>query len=588
MITFKINGQEIDMRKDVNISLSYDNPIFGFDNIKLSRTQNFKIPKTPTNNKIFGFAGRPDVYGSGMRINYSAVMYYPAGNVDGLLYISDTEKSNYNAVFVFGELTALKAVTEAGNIEDYGDFTGVTTNWGDVPTAEGTGAALTNFGLKPYHVLNLGSLGLKSGWNYMPTAKWQYIMDTCASAFALTIDYTGISDYVSNLGIKVNKYFDNAGGYSTGTVTRIYNAGSTPPENIVIGTSVSTFLTTTYVNPPNSGDVVCLALQLTTGFYGTFQPINNVKRYRISVIRNGVIIREATAYSSGSPLQLNGKFNAGDIIVVDDADLDSGSDELFNKYVNISYTMTIRVRTQPPTEIPYPRNSTIQYPLQTNLPDITLTDMIKTTAYLTGRGIVPNGKDGISFYDYSFTNNGMIVDDKLISIDRVKRGVGNYGQRSFVNFNSGPSVSLITDITQEYIIDNQGIEQEVNLYTIPLSEGGTQSTFGSTTTLTGLVDIIGERDDDGVYTYTFGNDSDTIVYREPGTVNLTRPNFMQNPNLDRIFELSTAIDVKIAMYQYEFMQIKHDTVFRLQNNRWCVYSGRWQKNVASLVLQKIE
>ena len=92
------------------------------DNMQMSRSTEFQLPATPHNNLILGFALDPSSDGGWVRQKKQAELHYSGGKIDGFLFFGKYGKGNYSAIFVYGELEALRTAREKGNLVEYCDF----------------------------------------------------------------------------------------------------------------------------------------------------------------------------------------------------------------------------------------------------------------------------------------------------------------------------------------------------------------------------------------------------------------------------------------------------------------------------------
>ena len=67
MVTIYVNGIRLDSLKETEMAFKWANPLFSFDNLQISRTQEFTLPRTPRNDNILGFAAEVQQYGQMMR-----------------------------------------------------------------------------------------------------------------------------------------------------------------------------------------------------------------------------------------------------------------------------------------------------------------------------------------------------------------------------------------------------------------------------------------------------------------------------------------------------------------------------------------
>src|SRR5574344_308358 len=119
MIRFRIVGSGyVELPADFDFTFNYNNGIFAFDKMQLSRSGEFTIPRTPANDLLLGFSHDPSNDGNYIRKSKPAELHYSGGKIDGYLFIGKfTTGSGYSAVFVYGELAGLKRIQELGTID---------------------------------------------------------------------------------------------------------------------------------------------------------------------------------------------------------------------------------------------------------------------------------------------------------------------------------------------------------------------------------------------------------------------------------------------------------------------------------------
>lgn len=112
------NGVALDMSDSVKFSFDKDNILWAFNDLKCERSQEFKIPATTTNERVFGFAGNPAFDGRGMRKRFEAQLQDGVVVKDGYLYVNQFSKREYSAIFVTGEYVGLQRVRDAGKVSE--------------------------------------------------------------------------------------------------------------------------------------------------------------------------------------------------------------------------------------------------------------------------------------------------------------------------------------------------------------------------------------------------------------------------------------------------------------------------------------
>lgn len=569
----KVEVLDIEKSDVERLSFSYSNLIFGFENIKLSRSQSFQVPRTGNNERIFAFAARPDNYGNGMRQVYSATMRYSAGSEDGELFITGATPMHYQALFVYGELLPLTALKNAGEIANI-----VTQNpsisWNDNTPYVNTSYA-PELGLVRYQVPLVNTLP-RNGWNYMPTASVYSLMTDVLSTIGVTgIDYGVDLDYVRALGIKLNSTNTEEGEIGTYIFSKV-------GINVTITSGADTYLDTT---ARSVGLVAYQVPRFKTDVRANikFEPNDNMARFFVRHVRDGATITRYVSPASPGVVGtiITGKvdFKQGDLLI---AESEAYGENNSNRYVLPIYTASMTVLSeQADSNITYPG----AYYRNANLPDVTALDLLKSVSALIGKPFYLESST-IRFFDFNFGNNYIDITDRIISFKSLKRTIGDLAQKNTIRFNSSDTVDENDRLEFNYNIDNLSLNKEKELFTIPFSEGSSEDWAIYLKRQIVAYDIIEE---DG--TFSFGNDDDILasVYSTiPGFQDayLVRPEFIEIQNYIELFAQSTTYEITTKMYLYEFNNIKHDTQFKVGNNIYIVFSAEWQKNVATLTLVK--
>ena len=119
MMQLICNGVRLDLPSGSGLQFTHDNPLFSFDKLSCERTTQFKLPRTETNDRVFALARVPAYDGVGMRRKFAAQLVAGTLVKDGYLYVGSWSGTEYNAVFVTGELVGLQRLRDLGNIGDY-------------------------------------------------------------------------------------------------------------------------------------------------------------------------------------------------------------------------------------------------------------------------------------------------------------------------------------------------------------------------------------------------------------------------------------------------------------------------------------
>lgn len=102
------NGITLDLYEGTGLQLKKTNPAFAFDAMSAERTTNFKLPATPTNDRVFECAKLPAYEGAGMRKKFDATLIDGLVVMNGFLYVASFDGKDYNAIFVGGLAYDLK------------------------------------------------------------------------------------------------------------------------------------------------------------------------------------------------------------------------------------------------------------------------------------------------------------------------------------------------------------------------------------------------------------------------------------------------------------------------------------------------
>ena len=113
MIYFKVDGVDLDIPKDLDLSFQKKNILFSFDDIELNRSQGFTLPHSKINDAFFQFSFRPDFDDGVIRVSHEATMFYSGGAERGVLSCKSVSPAGYDCVFVYGELQKLKQIKES-------------------------------------------------------------------------------------------------------------------------------------------------------------------------------------------------------------------------------------------------------------------------------------------------------------------------------------------------------------------------------------------------------------------------------------------------------------------------------------------
>jgi hypothetical protein len=191
MIYFKVNGVDLDIPKDLNLSFQKKNILFSFDDIELNRSQSFTLPRSQTNDAIFQFAFRPDFDGAVTRVTHFAEMFYSGGKEEGLLSCSSANDKGYECIFIFGELRNLRKIKEAGKISEYFDIPFYLIEWSDdTAAAPANGAGAYEFLAMLKYKTEAPESAWQNGINVLPSVRLDALIYICCAYLSVGVDIT--------------------------------------------------------------------------------------------------------------------------------------------------------------------------------------------------------------------------------------------------------------------------------------------------------------------------------------------------------------------------------------------------------------
>ena len=598
MIQFRVNDTYLDLPTGFNLSLKYTNSCFAFDKMELNRSQEFSIPATQKNNKLFQFANNPSNNGDFIRRVYVAELYYDGGGVirGELRIIKFDSGSGYNAILTWGELTNLQKLREKGSIKD---------NWGDDTTALQVDDALIIsaylatfpilFQTYPFRFIryqNVAQNPLQTTMNLSPTLSLKYLLDGTSSRLGVNIDYGTFTDQCKSVGIILS-------GNKRDNEKKLFSISGNAKNGYTLTGDYSDYF-------ESAGELTYKWQNSSSEKFVLFWKKQKVK---VFVAKKDIVIKKAN-YVGGNLVTIVGD-NELDWLYPKSEDLNvmakMGSIDLeiprgkkfafismsdwgiYNNFINDwwvnDFDTNINVSD---IQIQFKNENDVEvdtdYPLYQNLPDVTIIDILKTYANLLHCGIDYNVETNtISFFDFNFNKaNAKKLEGKVVSLKSIDRKFSDYAQVNEVLFKSEEYVVSKSKIV--YKIDNQTLPTTKTLYTIPFSDGD--------------IDVNGN---------VLVKDFDLSVNppkktAKQATICLASPTDGQNylkhisklgeyfvlPNtLDSIVMSSTTVVLSIICQPKYFLSIKNTDTFEYRSVYYCCLSATYSNGIAELTLVKI-
>lgn len=591
-----LNGERLDLLSSWQPSMSRKNNAFAFGAMELSRTQSFTLPSTPTNDAAFAVGRDYHNNGTQMRRYHEAWLLGDSASYHGDLYVDDADKTGYRCVFVFGDLAALKALSDVKKI-DY-DTCGVDAQLH--PIRNGISRSL-NYAVATNSTESLGNTFVNRLYTNRTTplsAAYHYPSVKVADLFANVESLYGIRVALPTEAADLAVVLEKLNGQTNAEVAIAktgLNAASVTTNEMIKVSTLHTTITWVFqgsqrtpipfkwfecvqdcevVFPSDFPDDVFLCDgQLVPTFYGGYsfdtranistranfgKPLAGRKVKLTKNDENGNILRYGFFKKGNYQNQGSGSTLA--------QGFSSGSDA--SAY---SYTLTATsTEAFDPTE---ERN----YYLRDNYPAVGYMDLLKTIATISGKWMYMDGGT-IRFADYAVGSWEVKELNKVMSIVGVQRRFADFGQRGVFAYDSASSVT--DKQTASYEVDNETLSAEKSIYKIPFSEGG-----GTNANADSLFVDDFYKDTDGTLKWESDKQHISLIGTD---TNLARTSIADIPALSQLCEKSTAAEATIAMTAYEFSRLREDNTLLIGSSLWVWLAATWSKGTAKISLQKWE
>ena len=572
MMQLLCNGTYLDLYEDAGLQLKQSNPLFVFDNIECERTTNIKLPATPTNDAVLTCARVPAYAGTGMRQRFAAQLI--AGTIvkNGYLYVTSFDGKDYNAVFVTGQMLGLQAIKDAGKIAEVATFNG-TASYGTV-TSQAMRATF------------FASINYKSDAVAKPSLRLRDLLIE-------TFDELGV-DYVLPTEPQYVRYVPaEAKGFTEQVVDMKAQQGSMSPNSYPVCYALQQPAYASIVSKHTAK--VGYEIAGTPTAFGTVEQFKAWQNLQITFPDDwddDLFIGYFESTNTPAEQCLFGLFSFySDRSFDEDGNVEGES--LRGRTVNIprnAYFVIIN-------KSGYVKQSTsgglqkgwvlpdmgCEFTLsggelemgsllraQDNLPDITVTELLKVYAALSGKQLYYTDADGITFDALDFASwNVLDITDKLIKYAEVKRIFADYAQHNLVKFKDEDGAGT-PRIVVDYPINNTNIGSEKVLQEIPYSEGTGDGVDGDRT-IAYIPDGVAALADPAIITATY----------------MMRPLLLKSTGVQALCTASTSIKVQARMTLLEYDAITPKTVLMLDGTRYVWAESQWSKDTATLQLSKI-
>lgn len=570
------NNTVLDLYDDASLQFKHTNPLFAFDKMTCERTTQFKLPCTPTNDRVLLLARIPAYAGAGMRRRFGAQLQAGTLVRDGYLYVSDFDGKDYTAIFVTGELLGLQAIKNAGKLRDLvslSDYVtasaigttpslNVGTLWANVSYKKENSTDLLHpsIELQSLYDALCNALNVQSQSIPAAAAKVRIVAGKLKGVEANGVQFTGGASAMADdqtsfpicYQIDLDKY-DELFTIETAKVLR--RVGDRTPYIYYSG-SVQQYVAKQDVEikfPDDWDDDLFVGYFLDgeTWFQNEFQFLGD---------------RSFTAVygSGGATYTISGESLRGRTIALAQGD----------KFVFISKYDYIFEDSSSGTEQGWmPEDCSCEFSLtskadqegaviylQDNLPDITFVELLKTIAALSGCVLNYTDEDGITFEDLNTSAYDVDILSAIIKRGEVLRTFSDYAQRNLVLFNDDAN-----NLGIEYTIDNDNLQAENELQKIPFAEGNSFEGF----------------------LYIPADEERYILGANNGGAYLEQVALIKCAGLQGLCDKSTQfkIEARMSLQAHENMSAK--TLIQVDGTRYVWTERVWQKDTAQFTLAKI-
>lgn len=571
------NGVALDLLSGAALSFKKSNPLFAFDALACERTQSFDIPATPHNERVMQLAKLPAFRGEGMRRRFDAELQDGIVVKHGYLYVDSFTRGTYKATFVTGELFGLQNIKNAGKISDIID-TNVYASWSGERSADLEPTLYDPVSYKtptnrPYPSVNIGmllELAMETIGARMQTVNHNTrIVPDAPKPYkererAIVSLYSG-TPYVNALDLAAldNILFVN----QEVEVASIQNDSEVIYR--VVRYWARQHMQITFPKDMSDNWFLCDLKQGEGNLYGNF--IGGYSFYY--EMRAGDI--RGTLHKVGEPL-------AGRTIDIEDNqvfmlvhcedfkyEIDSSSrltqGWIFDRFcylVNTNQSVMLKGVDLVPGDYVF---------LRDNLPEMTVTELLKVYAAINGRVLNYTDAEGIAFEDVDTKDWETETLRDVISIESVSRKFGDFARRNIVRYESASNVPESQRIAVEYVVDNDNLPEQKDLQVIPFSEGAIAMSEGKE------VVYIGEETDK----------STLIAHTEDGTTYAERVYLNEVPGMQTLCDASTSVNIKVRMTLAQYERMSAKTAILCNGTRYVWTEATWSKEVATLKLSKI-
>lgn len=599
MMRLVCNGVALDLYKDTSLQFKKSNPMFSFDEMSAERTVEFSIPSTPKNDQVFGVARVPAYDGMPMRRKFAAQLQNGIVSNDGFLYISEFDGKDYKGVFVSGLAYDIKMFgnkeygklylpffdeDELYNSNDnnlpiiakvkhhYTDDSEI-SDWWTCPSID-IGKLFTELNTQGIFKIS----GMTGDQIRLVRRGFPVVFEDIEEKMQVTsVTYDPPVD--STIKTDVDGRI-----LQIETVPIVYNPISPDIDYIL---SVDFFqvqgnLPAKIKFADNTPQDLCLMRWTNNGleFLGTRRvEIQGGQKVYVGkpLAGTSVSVGQSDRLLLVNAEVLNLNFTQYNTIIFDYDNIEQLP--LYNVSVLVSADYT-----EDDEEAVYYR--TINYAI---LHDVKFGDLIKAYSVCVGKSICVRADGSVEFTNE--LDAPKVLRD-IIDIKSIRRTFADFAQKNTIGFNNDGTEDWEL-IVKNYEIDNENIEEQKNIFESKYSAGGQYPRQTPPFTRDNpLVPIPANCP----LLIEFNEQEEPLKIAAAETLALAggtdaymrRVDIKHVELLQRLCDASTQISVRARMPFFEFEQIDSKNTFNVNNTIYAWTEATWQKDVATLTLQKLE
>lgn len=576
-----MGGRYIDLPANFSLQFVKKNAFFAFDNLEVERTTTFAVPKTPNNMQIFGFANDFHRQGEMMRRRVEAQMQNGLVVRDGYLYVSSFNSTDFECIFVTGDLLFLQAIKELGDWSEYipaNIVCGLNSPIISSGDSQSVVAARVNYrtdgNVQPSWLLPrlaefaCANAGASVQWGdtlqrlegqRIIVGKPKGVPETQVTMRRWYIDEPTTSTpypVENNVAIEGN---DTLGGVietdATLTLRKVSGSWEQPVESYGY---VKQWIARQNLSIRFSDDTpedIFIGTVNNVGGVGFIGDYSFAKNSDGSVIVTGEpLAGRDIEITTGQTFLF---FTPDDLHSLAEEPLAIGGWSISNNILVCSVTIT-GAEEQPENAVVRARD---------NVPEMNIVELLKVIAALTGQ--VLSVERGSVVFVENVLGTTMRDDLHIIKWGKLTRAFSDYAQRNIVQFESDEDIVSVDRLRAVYTIDNVNLTKEKDLLTIPISEGA-PSYWGSDR-------VIFVRGDFEGYTLALG------IFG----VYMQQVQLITNGYLQGLCNSSTSVVMECRCNVLQFEQIKYHTRVWFDGSAWVWIEIRWSGEIAEFVLSRI-